>query len=317
MPGLQVNFIQAALTQVAQHALQIHLLLLAGAQGDMSLLGLQGLLPTAAVKGAVNPYWTLGQKQVGVQRRFQPAVHHHQGGLARRGHGPHIHARVVFQHRANAREHRTGSGTPGMAVFACRRRGDPLADAIEQGGLPVHGGRHFEAYPGQASGHALEKTDVELARFFRPQPHLDLKPGSAQSRQALASHQRVGVFQRGHHPCHAGGHQRVAAGAGSALVGAGLQGDIRRGALDIDAALRGISQGHDFGVRLTRALRMPLAQDFTAGGGQHATHARVGRGQKQGLARQGQRLVHEGVVKRRERHEAELCGLMATNNRPC
>jgi hypothetical protein len=45
----------------------------------------------------------------------------------------------------------------------------------------------------------------------------------AAAREALACHQRVGVFERGHHAGHAGGDQCVAARAGAALVGTGFE----------------------------------------------------------------------------------------------
>ena len=109
--------------------------------------------------------------------------------------------------------------------------GDPLAGAVVQGGLAVQGSRDLHAQPGRLAHHPAEEAEVEFARFGGAGADLDLDAGGAQPREALAGHQRVGVWQGGHDLADAGAGQGVAAGAGAAVVGAGLQRHIGGGAV--------------------------------------------------------------------------------------
>ena len=81
----------------------------------------------------------------------------------------------------------------------------------------------------------------------------------------------------------------------AALVGAGFQRHPGGGALDAVPALGCIAQGHDFGVGAACTLCVALAEYGAVGGGDDAAHARVGRGQPQGLLGQAQCQDHGWV----------------------
>ena len=231
-----------------------------------------------------------GVEQFGVQGQLQAAVHHDQVRLAWHVKTTHIELRVVFEHGADAGEHGAGAGAPGVAIGTRLGAGDPLALTIGQRGLAVNRGGDLHAHPGQTTLHAAEKTDVELARFDGQWivcgQQLDLHTGGLKPCQALACDLGVGVAHGRDHLADACGGQRIAARAGAALVGTGFERDPGGGAAHVVAAGCGIAQGHDFGMRATRALGVAFAQHGAVGGGDDAAHAGVGRGQPQGLVGQ-------------------------------
>ena len=57
---------------------------------------------------------------------------------------------------------RAGAATPGMAVPAGVRAGDPLADTVGQGGPAVDRCRDLHPDEGAAGAHAVQEADVEL-----------------------------------------------------------------------------------------------------------------------------------------------------------
>ena len=113
-----------------------------------------------------------------------------------------------------------------MPIGTGLRAGDPLAGAAGQGRVAVQRRRRLQAHPRCFAHHAAEKPDVQLPRRYRQWvvhcQHLHLYACRTQPRKALAAHQRVGVGYGRHHFGDACGHQRVAARAGAAVVGAGL-----------------------------------------------------------------------------------------------
>jgi len=227
-----------------------------------------------------------------VQRRFQTAVHHHQLGLARCIHLPHVQPRVVFQHGADAGQHGTGAGAPGVAVGAGRGGRDPLTGAVFQCRLAVQRGSHLHAHPRRAPHHAAEKTDVEFARFGGTRADLDLNAGSTQPFETLAADAWIGVGERGHHFFDAGRDQRITARAGAALVGAGLQSHIGGGACHTVAAGLRIAQGHDLGVRTAGALGGTGTQQLAVGRNDDAANTWVGRCEEQDGLRKSQGLLY-------------------------
>ena len=177
-----------------------------------------------------------------------------------------------------------------MAIGTRLGAGDPLALTIGQGRLSVDGRSDLHAHPGQTAFHAAEKADVELARFDRQWivcgQQLDQHTGGLKPCQALACDLGVGVAHGRHHLADACGGQRIAAWAGAALVGTGFERDPGGGTAHVVAAGCRIAQGHDFGMRATRALGVAFAQHGAVGSSDDAAHARVGRGQPQGLVGQ-------------------------------
>jgi hypothetical protein len=117
-----------------------------------------------------------------------------------------------------------------MAVGAGFGGGDPLAGAVLQGGFAVQRGRHLEPHPGRACDHAAEEAEVEFARLATAdRAHLHLDAGGAQPR-TLAATSGLGSCREATTRGHTGGGQRIAAGPGAALVGAGLQRHVGGGA---------------------------------------------------------------------------------------
>ena len=161
-----------------------------------------------------------------------------------------------------------------MGVAAAGLPRDPAAVARGAGDAPVgrHGplGHHVGAAgPDEVKEHRVQRVAL-LAQHAAH--HLDasrLKAG-----KALASHQRVGVARPRHDPRHAGREQCIDAGRLLAVVGAGLQGHIRRGARGVLATPGAIGQGVCLGMGLSVAL-VPALADHTAGAHDHAAHQRV------------------------------------------
>ena len=144
MAGFNVQFVDFAPSQIAQHGSQIDFVSGAGHVDHRHAHGLQ-CRPFFGfgVGRGVNPdlarllAFTQGIEQAGVEGHVQPAVHHHQMRLTWHIEAPHIELRVVFQHGADAGQDGAGPGTPNMAIGSRLRRRDPLALAIFKGALPV------------------------------------------------------------------------------------------------------------------------------------------------------------------------------------
>ena len=207
----------------------------------------------------------------------------------------HVEPGVVLEQGADPGQYRAGPGPPGVAVGARLPGGDPLAGAVVQGGLAVQGSRHLHAQPGRLAHHPAEKADIEFARFGGPGANGDVYARGPEPREALAAHQGVGVGQGGDDLADPGAGQGVAAGAGAAVVRAGLQCHIGDGSGDRMAFGLRIAQGHDFRMGLAGLLGVAFAQDPPVGRNDHAAHAGIGLGQAHGAAGLRQGLLHEGV----------------------
>jgi len=125
-------------------------------------------------------------------------------------------------------------------------------------------------------------------------PHLDLHPGGAQPRKALARHLGVGVGNAGHHAPYARLYQRIAARPRAPLVRAGFQRHIGRGAAHVMAAGGGIAQRHYLGMRAAGLLGKTLAKHGAVAAGDHAAHARIRVGKTKRLGCEPKRLLDEG-----------------------
>ena len=213
--------------------------------------------------------------------------------LARGPDQAHVQARIVLEHGSDAGQHRAGAGPPGVAVGAGGFRGDPLAHAVLETGLAVERRGDFHPYPRGLADHAAQEADVEFPGLLRTRPDFDLDARGAQPLEALPGDQRVGVGEGRDDAAHARRDQRVAARAGAAMVGAGLQRDPGSRANGGIAPRRRIAQRHDFGMRAADLLGVALADHVAVRGDQHAADAGLGIGLGAGLAREIQRLNHE------------------------
>ena len=180
-----------------------------------------------------------------------------------------------------------------MAVGARGLRGDPLAHAVLQAGLAVERRGHFHPHPGRLSDHAAQETDVEFTGFLRAWPDFDFDARGTQPLEALAGDQRVGVGEGRDDAAYAGCDQRVAAGAGAAVMSARLERDPGGCANDGITPRSSVAQRHDLGVRAADLLGVALADHCAVRGDQNAADARIRIGLRAGLACEIQRLGHE------------------------
>ena len=113
-------------------------------------------------------------------------------------------------------------------------------------------------------------------------------PASRSLAKALAGDQRVGVCDGRHDARDAGLDQRIDAGRRAALVRAGLQIEIERGAARLLAGLR---ERDNFGVMEPGVGVEAAAHDFAIAH-QDRAHQRIGAGQRPAFARQVERFAH-------------------------
>ena len=122
----------------------------------------------------------------------------------------------------------------------------------------------------------------------------DRDPGSAQHREPLPRHPRVAVLDGADHAGDAGGDQRLGAGRGAAVMGAGLERDIGGGAA---RQLPGLGQRQGFGMGPPARLG-PAAPDDPAALHDHAADGGVRPTQALAPAAQRQGQGHEPCVVR-------------------
>jgi hypothetical protein len=183
-----------------------------------------------------------------------------------------------------------------VSTAPARLRGDPLAGAVVQRRAAVQRRCHLETQPGPPAQHAREEADVQFARGLGQQAGLHRDAGAVQGLDAGAGHLRERVAHRHHHAGHAGLDERQHARRRAAMVGAGFQRHVHRGAARIVAAGAGVAQGHDLGMRVAGGLRVAAADDPPVRAVDDAAHARVGVGQADAVVGQRQRFVHGGQV---------------------
>ena len=200
--------------------------------------------------------------------------------------------RVVGQGGADAGEHGAAFGALDLHVVPRRFAGNPLALAVGQRGFAVEAGGGFQLHKRAAAFDAGEEAAVELPRFAFHQAAGYLNAGGFKHGQPLARHQGVGVLHGGHHAAHAGADQGFGAGRSTAVVGAGLEGNVSGGAL---RGVAGLAQGVHFGMRLA-GLEVETLADNLPALLNHAADARIGRSGKTALPAKGNGLLHQGVV---------------------
>lgn len=215
-------------------------------------------------------------------------------GLARRGYIANIQPGVVFQHGANAGQHRASPRPPGMPIGPRGRRGDPLAFTVGQGGGSIQRGGHLHPHPRCFAHHAAEEADVELEGFLRSVAHRDLNTCGFQTGKALSRYEWIRVGERSNHFCDSSCNQSVAAWACAPVVRARLQCHIGGCPLQVMPASLRITQGHDFCVGPSSTLCRSFAHYFASPRGDDAPYAGIGVGKKKRLGGEPKRLVNGG-----------------------
>jgi hypothetical protein len=119
---------------------------------------------------------------------------------------------------------------------------------------------------------------VEAAGAFgeRAVGQNDLSAGIAHAVDSLLAHERVGVDGGDDHAAEAGGDEGVSAGAGAAVVGAGFERNVSRGAADGVAQGLRLLERDDFCVVAVGVQVRTFTEDAAAGVHQHAAHRGIG-----------------------------------------
>jgi hypothetical protein len=121
------------------------------------------------------------------------------------------------------------------------------------------------------STHAKQKPRKVSLNRIPTFTQFDLNARGSQRGDPSPGNLWVGIFQRDHHPTHAGAYQGASTGSCLTLMTAGLERDVG----GCTACLTGMIEGHDFGVRLPRRLGKTSA-DLGVIAHQHAAYGGVG-----------------------------------------
>ena len=243
-----------------------------------------------------------GCREPARRRQAQAAVEHHPDRRARLEAGQAAGQRRIVGERGAAADHDrvVGRAQP-VAARPRRLAGDPSAGAGPGRDAPVERGRELQGHERPAGALLEEEAGVQRLGLGAHQPEVDLDPGLPQLRDALAVDPPVGAERRGDHPAHAGVDQRHGAGRRAAVVRAGLERDVDRGA---ERARAGPAQRLDLGVRPAARLGPAAAHD-AAVLDHHAADRGVRPGAAEAALGQPQRQRHEAAVeliRRRRRH---------------
>ncbi len=157
---------------------------------------------------------------------------------------------------------------------------------------------------------AVEEHLVLAARRSCVRVELDRDAVAAEPLGA-AGRERVGVGHGCDDARHARGDERVGAGAGTAGVGAGFEGDVGGGA---GGAVARLLERGDLGVRATRTFVPALADDLPVAH-EHAADQGVGRDRATPTLRQRERAVEPHLVLLADRRG--LPGLPQATPGPC
>ncbi len=187
----------------------------------------------------------LSREELRAFRQFEPVVDHHAPGLPVAGHVAHRELGIVREDGADAGEDRAGLGAQPVHVAPRVLARDPAALAVREGDAPVERRAGLQAHPGAAPREAREKSAMVAAGLGLEQARLDADAGGPQALEAVAAHPRIGIADRGDHPRDARRDERVGAWRRAAVMAAGLEGHVHRGAGGAPAA-RG--ERHRLGV---------------------------------------------------------------------
>ena len=150
--------------------------------------------------------------------------------------------------------------------------GDPLALAGGGGDASVKASGQFERDPWSALFDPQEKPREIAVGLGNADAGCHLDAGLAQHGKTLPRDARVCILERGDNPRDARRNQRLGAGRGLSVMGAGFERDIGRGPTRRRARLR---QRLRFGMGSAAGLGPATPDDTLAGGHDHAAHSRV------------------------------------------
>ncbi len=185
-----------------------------------------------------------------------------------------------------------------MHALAHPLAGDRQRPPAGRAGLAVGRDRELEHDLRAAFAHAPDVAGMGAPRLGGADADVDRDAGGAQPRMARAGDLRVGVFERGDHARDAGGDDRVGAGRRLAVMRAGLERHVERGAARCLAGAAAAPRSrHAAGRRLasSRARRSTPLATTTAPDG------RIGPGAPEPAP----------AERERQRHEAESCAAAA------
>ncbi len=185
-----------------------------------------------------------------------------------------------------------------LLVDIARRAADHVCETFGVGGIErVCGHPEIEVALVEFARYTGDNKYLEQAKLFierrghRTLADIEYDARPLEAGVALSFHPRVGIFQRGHDPCHARPDQGVGAGRRLAEMRARLERDIDRGATRSFARL---GQRIGLGVRPAAVARAAAADDVAVFH-DHAADGRVGPGPPERPARQRERRAHHRV----------------------
>ena len=188
-------------------------------------------------------------------------------------------------------------GAQEMRVAPGGFAGDPAALAAAGGDPGIEGRGQFERDQRTPGANPHEVTCEKVFGFVRADARLHLDSGAAQRRDAAAVDSRIGISHGDDHPGGAGGDQRLHARRRSAMMGAGFEGRVNRGAFRPAAEL--LEGGRlGMGAALFPGMR---ARGDAAALHYDAADRRVRPGAAERPAGQGDRCQHVAAVSRRPR----------------
>ena len=136
---------------------------------------------------------------------------------------------------------------------------------------------------------------VEVASLLFEDAEGDLDSGGAELFDALAADQWVGIAGGDDAAGDSGGDESVSAGAGAAVVAAGLESDVSGGAGGAVAKRAGLLECDDLGVVAVGVDVRAFSDDFSVAN-EDAAYLRVGRGERGGRGSKREGPLHEANV---------------------
>ena len=127
--------------------------------------------------------------------------------------------------------------------------------------------------------HAVKKTNIHFARLSRQNTGVDRNARCTQLRDALASHERIRIFNSGDYSPHTRSDQRFGTRWRATVMAAGFERHIGCRATHIDTPRGSIAQRIDLGMRFTGTLGMTAGDDLAIAN-DHTAHARIWAGQE-------------------------------------
>jgi hypothetical protein len=213
---------------------------------------------------------------------------------------------VVGDHGADAGEDGIGGVAEALNLGACSGTGEPVrlvgGSGLRRGSeVAVDREGGFEGDEGRVSLDEVGEGVVEVAGRLLEDAESDFDSGGAEFGDALAADLWIGVFGGDDDPRDLCGDEGVGARAGSSVVRAGLKSDVGCGSGGVEAAFAGLLEGGDLGVVAVVVEVSAFGDDFVVAD-EDAADLRVGAGEGDGLAGEGEGSLHEVFVLERGGH---------------